>query len=75
MGDRYMQDRIFQADDGQWYYRVRSNQDAGPFASRAVAQRKLDKQMRMWTGFGPLANWKRALQSNKVMRRSATRQT
>ena len=29
--------RIFQADDGQWYFKVRGNQNMGPYPSHSDA--------------------------------------
>lgn len=68
-------DRIYQSDDGQWYYRIRGNQIVGPFESRAEAQDKLSRQVRLWTGrAGPLGSWPRQWHP-RFFRRSATRQT
>ena len=70
-----MQDRIFQGDDDQWYYRVRGNKAIGPFATRGDAEHKLNKQLSHWgAGNGPLASWPRNWQPGRVFRRSATRQ-
>ena len=71
-----MNNRIYQGQDSQWYYRVRGNQAVGPFETYNDAQRKLDKQMKAWTGRGgPLSTWPRSWQPARMLRRSATRQT
>lgn len=69
-----MDERIYQADDGQWYYRARGHQDAGPFESQEQALTALRKQIRDWRGrANPRATWPRTLQPTRFLRRSATR--
>ena len=67
--------RIYQGDDGLWYYRVRGSQDVGPFDTQFEAEQKLTRQMRLWTGAaGPLAAWPRDWNPGRLFRRSANRQ-
>jgi hypothetical protein len=67
-------ERIYQTQDGQWYYRARGHQDAGPFPSEESAVTALRKQIRSWRGRSaprktPLSD----LPTSRFFRRSATR--
>ncbi|XOV84039.1 MAG: DUF6316 family protein [bacterium] len=69
-----MDERIYQTEDGQWYYRVRGHQDAGPFPSEEAAATELRKQIRSWRGrTAPRKVWPRNLPTSRFFRRSATR--
>ena len=41
-------DRIYQNDDGEWFFRVRGNHDVGPFPTEAQAVEKLEKHVAQW---------------------------
>lgn len=42
-------ERIFEAE-GQWFYRIRGEQNAGPYASHADAQKALSRFVRKCRG-------------------------
>ena len=73
-----MHDRIYQGDDGAWYYKTRGNHNVGPFKSYHDAEQSLFVQIRGWAKRAKpkKAAWhKRGWQPGRLMRRSVTRQT
>ncbi len=69
-----MDERIYQTDEGQWYYRARGHQDAGPFPNEEAAEAALRKQVRNWRGRGtPRKSSPGNLTTLRFFRRSATR--
>lgn len=74
-GGTGMQNRIYQGDDGQWYYRVRGNHSIGPFDASTDAERALNQQLRSWVKRGPLNALQRTWHPARLLRRSATRQS
>ena len=74
-GIRMANDRIFQSDDGKWYFRVRGNQDVGPFETEAQAAANLEERIANWTGrTSPTLSWPRSWHPARIFRRSAPRQ-
>lgn len=71
-----MQDRIYKAEDGQWYFRVRGNAAVGPYEHRPDAERELAQRLRQWrSGMGPKRVWPRNLHPFRLVRRSVPRQS
>jgi hypothetical protein len=69
---RMEEDRMYQADDSRWYFKVRGKLVKGPFESRQDAQVALDEHVKRCCRSlrGPL--W---VQSLKPLRANATRTT
>ena len=75
-GGRLMHDRIYQGEDGAWYYRARVNQAVGPYESYLVAEQQLVKQIRTWSRRArPVESWKPRFLQMRGLQGSATRQT
>lgn len=69
-------ERIYQGENQQWYYRVRGNHEVGPFATHSLADAALKRQMKGWRGMaGPKIQWPRSLQPGRLFRRSVSRQS
>ncbi|MCR9260003.1 MAG: hypothetical protein NXH95_09790 [Pseudomonadaceae bacterium] len=69
-----MNERIYQTDDGQWYYRARGHQDAGPFPNEEAAATALRKQVSSWRGHRTSRKTSPGnLTTPRFFRRSATR--
>ena len=65
-------ERIFQGEDQQWYFSVRGNQAAGPFASLQEAETALAEHVqscrrRSDTVFG----WPESLKPSRLLKRPA----
>lgn len=44
-GSSGQQKRVFQGEDGQWYFRARRNGTEGPFTDRSSARRALERHI------------------------------
>ena len=70
-----MNERIYQDDNGAWFYHIRGNQVVGPFDSYDLADHNLNKHVsscsrRVSAGF----QWPRNWSPGRLLRRSAARQ-
>ena len=75
-GGRLMHDRIYQGEDGAWYFRARGNQAVGPYESYLAAEQQLVKQIRTWSRRArPAESWKPRFLQLRGVQGSATRQT
>ncbi|NOX49964.1 MAG: hypothetical protein GXP16_05420 [Gammaproteobacteria bacterium] len=71
-----MIERIYQENEGLWYYRTRGNHAVGPFENKTAAEKALKKQIRSWAGrASPKPVWPRTWHPTRLFRRSATRQS
>ncbi|MDH3643876.1 MAG: DUF6316 family protein [Gammaproteobacteria bacterium] len=66
-------DRLYQADDDQWYFSIRGKQSLGPFttyheASQALSSHVDNCQHRVGAKFA----WPRGLNPARLLRRSPT---
>ncbi len=67
--------RIFQGEDQQWYFHVRGNQAAGPFASQQEAGSALNQHVRACQRRTEFAlPWPRAWTPTRLLRRAGSTQ-
>jgi len=69
-------ERIYQTDDGQSFFRVRGNQNIGPFSTEAQAREKLCKRVVTWVDRTSMPTpWLRAWRRTRSFRHPATPQS